>query len=64
MTSTLLAKVLAAPNVKLFNATAVEDLIVKNNPAHGEACAAGGHFVSPDEVPHCGGEEVRSVCGV
>jgi len=29
VTSTLLSKVLAAPNVKLFNATAVEDLIVK-----------------------------------
>jgi hypothetical protein len=28
-TSTLLSKVLAAPNIKLFNATAVEDLIVK-----------------------------------
>lgn len=29
LTSTLLAKVLAAPNVKMFNAVAVEDLIVK-----------------------------------
>jgi thiamine thiazole synthase len=29
LTSTLLSKVLAAPNVKLFNATAAEDLIVK-----------------------------------
>jgi len=29
VTSTLLSKVVAAPNVKLFNATAVEDLIVK-----------------------------------
>mmetsp|Transcript_7218 Transcript_7218/g.14447 ORF Transcript_7218/g.14447 Transcript_7218/m.14447 type:complete len:344 (+) Transcript_7218:99-1130(+) len=29
VTSTLLSKVLAAPNIKLFNATAVEDLIVK-----------------------------------
>jgi thiamine thiazole synthase len=29
VTSTLLSKVLAAPNVRLFNATAVEDLIVK-----------------------------------
>lgn len=28
-TSTLLSKVLQAPNVKLFNATAAEDLIVK-----------------------------------
>jgi hypothetical protein len=28
-TSTILAKVLAAPNIKLFNATAVEDLIIK-----------------------------------
>lgn len=32
VTSTLLAKVLAAPNVKLFNAVAVEDLIVKPAP--------------------------------
>lgn len=31
VTSTLLSKVLAAPNVKLFNATAVEDLIVKKD---------------------------------
>lgn len=29
VTSTLLSKVLAAPNVKLFNAVAAEDLIVK-----------------------------------
>jgi hypothetical protein len=28
-TSTIMSKVLAAPNVKLFNATAVEDLIIK-----------------------------------
>lgn len=31
VTSTLLAKVLAAPNVKLFNAVCVEDLVVKCN---------------------------------
>lgn len=31
MTSTLLSKVLARPNVKLFNATAVEDLIIKRD---------------------------------
>ena len=31
VTSTLLSKVLAAPNVKMFNATAVEDLIVKRD---------------------------------
>lgn len=31
VTSTLLSKVLAAPNVKLFNATAAEDLIVREN---------------------------------
>lgn len=30
VTSTLLSKVVAAPNIKLFNATAVEDLIVKD----------------------------------
>ncbi|KAI8967910.1 thiazole biosynthetic enzyme, chloroplastic [Mycotypha africana] len=34
-TSTCLAKVLARPNVKLFNATAVEDLIVKQNKVAG-----------------------------
>lgn len=39
-TSTLLAKVLEAPNVKLFNATAAEDLIVKEN-ATGEKYVAG-----------------------
>jgi thiamine thiazole synthase len=33
MTSTLLSKVLAAPNVKLFNATAAEDLIIKEDPS-------------------------------
>jgi cysteine-dependent adenosine diphosphate thiazole synthase len=33
VTSTLLAKVIAAPNVKLFNATAVEDLIVREDSA-------------------------------
>lgn len=33
VTSTLLAKVVAAPNVKLFNATAVEDLIVRPDEA-------------------------------
>jgi len=31
-TSTLLSKVLAFPNVKLFNATAVEDLITRKSP--------------------------------
>lgn len=31
-TSTLLSKVLAFPNIKLFNATAVEDLITRQNP--------------------------------
>jgi thiamine thiazole synthase len=30
-TSTLLSKVLSFPNIKLFNATAVEDLITRNN---------------------------------
>ncbi|DBA70581.1 TPA: triosephosphate isomerase [Trebouxia sp. C0005] len=34
-TSTLLSKVLAAPNVKLFNATACEDLIVREDPVSG-----------------------------
>lgn len=37
VTSTLLSKVTAAPNIKLFNATAVEDLIVKNNDERGKA---------------------------
>ncbi len=31
VTSTLLAKVLAAPNIKMFNAVCVEDLVVKAN---------------------------------
>ncbi|KAJ3416265.1 thiamine metabolism- protein [Chytridiales sp. JEL 0842] len=31
-TSTILSKVLAMPNVKMFNATAAEDLIVRPNP--------------------------------
>lgn len=35
VTSTLLSKVLAAPNIKLFNATAAEDLIVKNKSSNG-----------------------------
>lgn len=34
-TSTILSKLLAADNVKLFNATAVEDLIVKNDEVRG-----------------------------
>lgn len=34
-TSTILSKILLRPNVKLFNATAVEDLIVKNNKVAG-----------------------------
>jgi thiamine thiazole synthase len=41
VTSTLLAKVLAAPNVKLFNATAVEDLIVKESEERGGKYVAG-----------------------
>ncbi|KAG2426633.1 hypothetical protein HXX76_012947 [Chlamydomonas incerta] len=35
LTSTLMAHVLKNPNVKLFNATAVEDLIVKPDPSLG-----------------------------
>ena len=31
VTSTLLAKVIAAPNIKLFNAVCVEDLVVKES---------------------------------
>jgi thiamine thiazole synthase len=38
-TSTLLSKVLSFPNIKLFNATAVEDLITR--PAQGETRIAG-----------------------
>ncbi|KAK9813318.1 hypothetical protein WJX72_012436 [[Myrmecia] bisecta] len=34
-TSTLISKVLAAPNIKLFNATAVEDLLVRDDPVRG-----------------------------
>lgn len=34
-TSTIMSKVLAAPNVKLFNATCVEDLIVKDSRVAG-----------------------------
>ena len=41
VTSTLLSKVLAAPNVKLFNAVAVEDLIVK-----ADASVPGGRKVA------------------
>ncbi|WIA36294.1 hypothetical protein OEZ86_007619 [Tetradesmus obliquus] len=40
MTSTLLSKVLAAPNVKLFNATAAEDLIIREDPS-----VRGGKYV-------------------
>jgi len=39
VTSTLLAKVLAMPNVKLFNATVVEDLIIKDDPVKGRYVA-------------------------
>ena len=39
VTSTLLSKVLAAPNVKMFNATAVEDLIVKDTEERGKHVA-------------------------
>lgn len=35
LTSTLLSKVLQFPNIKLFNATAVEDLITRPDPATG-----------------------------
>jgi thiamine thiazole synthase len=38
-TSTLLSKVLAAPNVKLFNATAAEDLVVKEDAEKGRYVA-------------------------
>jgi thiamine thiazole synthase len=40
VTATLLAKVLAAPNVKMFNAVAVEDLIVKRG-RNGERAVKG-----------------------
>ena len=39
VTSTLLSKVLAAPNIKLFNATAAEDLIVRDDPVIGRKVA-------------------------
>lgn len=40
-TSTVLSKVLQFPNVKLFNATAVEDLITRKNPDTGALHIAG-----------------------
>lgn len=40
-TSTLMSKVLRFPNVKLFNATTVEDLITRQDPATGEIRIAG-----------------------
>jgi len=39
VTSTILAKVLAAPNIKLFNATCAEDLIVRENESRGKHVA-------------------------
>ena len=39
VTSTLLSKVLAAPNIKLFNATAAEDLVVRDDPVKGRHVA-------------------------
>ncbi|ODV69651.1 Thi4-domain-containing protein [Hyphopichia burtonii NRRL Y-1933] len=39
--STLLSKVLQFPNIKLFNATAVEDLITRTDPSTGELRVAG-----------------------
>lgn len=39
VTSTILAKVLAAPNVKLFNAACVEDLIVREDEVRGKHVA-------------------------
>lgn len=40
-TSTLMSKVLTFPNVKLFNATTVEDLITRIDPATGKIRVAG-----------------------
>ncbi|KAL7272842.1 thiamine metabolism-related protein [Rhizina undulata] len=40
-TSTLMSKVLAFPNVKLFNATTVEDLITRKDPITGQLRVAG-----------------------
>jgi thiamine thiazole synthase len=40
-TSTMLAKVLTFPNIKLFNATTVEDLITRQDAATGELRVAG-----------------------
>lgn len=39
--TTLCSKVLAMPNIKLFNATAVEDLITRKDPATGDLRVAG-----------------------
>jgi len=41
VTSTILAKVLAQPNVKLFNATVVEDLIIREDEASGKPRVGG-----------------------
>ncbi|KAK7755707.1 thiamine metabolism-related protein [Diatrype stigma] len=41
-TSTLLSKVIAFPNVKLFNATAVEDLITRRDEENGGAIRVAG----------------------
>lgn len=42
LTATLMSEVLRNPNVKLFNATAVEDLIIKPDPALGGARRVAG----------------------
>jgi len=38
-TSTIMARLLARPNVKLFNAVAAEDLIVKSGRVAGNGCS-------------------------
>ena len=52
VTSTLLSKVLAAPNVRLFNATAVEDLIVKPDDSVEGGKRVGGAVTNWTSVVH------------
>lgn len=57
-TSTLLSKVLAFPNIKLFNATAVEDLITRPSDVKDQVRIAGvsvySSFIRSFEKPSLG----------
>ena len=50
-TSTLLSKVLAFPNIKLFNATSVEDLITRPTAVDGKVRIAGVCYFRPSLPP-------------